>query len=258
MEGLGTDSELFHEVFIEGPLEALISQCDAITATSLVGLSNSLLQSARVSATLCTSQPFGLPCVLHSHPMKKPWEYGEDLPICCECMLTPLDRFSSDAMMTNVISEQRADSNGDWIVMVGLEWKWELVNVYTCHRIPLPSVTQFEATKSSLAFMEDDHPLTLQKIVICDVPTTAGEYTDFSLVAVFDYKIFVLEGNAPNGWIVLENQFEHFSKYCDAIIHNDLVLAIATNGSVYAWDPERFGKISSLYSVLALLFFDVS
>jgi hypothetical protein len=48
MVGLGTDSddpELFHEVFTEGPLEALISQCDAITAASLVGSSNSFLQS---------------------------------------------------------------------------------------------------------------------------------------------------------------------------------------------------------------------
>jgi hypothetical protein len=76
-------------------------------------------------------------------------------------MLTPLDRFSSDAVMLNEISEQRASSNGDWIVTVGLEWKWELVNMYTRHMIPLPSVTQFKATKSSFAFAEDDHPLTL-------------------------------------------------------------------------------------------------
>jgi hypothetical protein len=172
-------------------------------------------------------------------------------------MLTLLDRFSSDAVIPNDISEQWLGSNGDWIVTVGLEWKWELVNMYTRHRIPLPSMTQFEATKSSLAFTEDDHPLTLHKIVICDVPTATGEYIDFSLVAIFHYKIAILEGNSPNGWIVLENQFQRFSKYCGVIIHNDLLFAVATNGSVYAWDPKHFGKISSLYSVLASIFFDV-
>jgi hypothetical protein len=172
-------------------------------------------------------------------------------------MLTLLDRFSSDAVIPNDISEQRAGSNGDWIIMVGLEWKWELVNMYTRHMIPLPSVMQFEATKSSLAFAKDDHPLTLHKIVICHVPAATGEYTDFSLIAVFHYKIAILEGNSPNGWIVLENQFQRFSKYCDAIIHNNLSFAVAMNGSVYAWDPRHFGKISSLYSVLALIFFDV-
>jgi hypothetical protein len=49
MAGLGMDSddpELFHEVFSEGPLEALISQCDAITDASLVSSSNTFLQSA--------------------------------------------------------------------------------------------------------------------------------------------------------------------------------------------------------------------
>jgi hypothetical protein len=153
---------------------------------------------------IIASQPFGLPCVLHSHPTNKPWEYGEDLPIDCECMLTLP---SSDAVMPNHISEQRAGSNGDWTVTFGLEWKWDRVNMYTRHRIPLPSVMQFKTNESSLVFAKDDHPLTLQKIVICDVPTTAREYTDFSLIAVIDYKIALLERNAPNGWIVIENQF---------------------------------------------------
>ncbi|KAK1685942.1 hypothetical protein QYE76_046790 [Lolium multiflorum] len=83
------DSELFQKVFSEGPLEELVTRCDVITAASLVGSSKLFFDSANDSATLSFSLPFGLPCVLHSHPTK----------VARDCKLTPLDRFSSDAVM---------------------------------------------------------------------------------------------------------------------------------------------------------------
>ena len=93
----GDVAELFNNVFTEGPLEELINHCDVITSASLIGSSNLFLQSAKLSATLHKSRPFGLPCILHSHLTRKPWEYNEAWPVGSECSLMPLDRLSSDA-----------------------------------------------------------------------------------------------------------------------------------------------------------------
>ena len=103
----------------EGPFEELINQCDVVTSTCLVGSSNIFLQSAMLSATIAASQPFGLPCILHTHPTRRSWEYNQPWPVGMECSLTPLDRLSSDSLMPNSFSEQREGSNGDWIVTVG-------------------------------------------------------------------------------------------------------------------------------------------
>ena len=70
-------AKLFHKVFTEGPLEELINQCDVITSSSLIGSSNLFLESEKLSATLPKSRPFGLPCILHSHPTRRPWEYND-------------------------------------------------------------------------------------------------------------------------------------------------------------------------------------
>jgi hypothetical protein len=240
-------SGLFHKVFTEGPLEVLISQCDAITAASLVGSSKSILQSAKYSATLPASQPFGLPCVLCCDPADKPWEFKEDLPVHSKCKLVPLDRFSYDGLMPHGKDEERAGANGDWIAMVGPKGKWNLLNVYTHRKIKLPSLTKkFETTRNPLIFEYQGAAIQLQKIAICQVPTAARGYKDFSLVAIFDFAIAYLHGEYPRTWIFLENQFQYGAIYCDAIIHNGLVFAVTELGNVYAWDPNQFGNISSL------------
>ncbi|KAK1620711.1 hypothetical protein QYE76_026228 [Lolium multiflorum] len=234
-------SGLFHKVFTEGPLEVLISQCDAITAASLVGSSKSILQSAKYSATLPASQPFGLPCVLCCDPADKPWEFKEDLPVHSKCKLVPLDRFSYDGLMPHGKDEERAGANGDWIAMVGPEGKWNLLNVYTHRKIKLPSLRKkFETTRNPLIFEYQRSAIQLQKIAICQVPTAARGYEDFSLVAIFDFAIAYLHGEYPGTWIILENQFENGAIYCDAIIHNGLVFAVTELGNVYAWDPNQF------------------
>ena len=89
------DSQLFQEVFTEGSLEELMTRCDVITAASLVGSSKLHIDSAKHSATLHASQPFGLPCVLHSHPTTRPWECNEYFERKgTACKLMPLDRFA--------------------------------------------------------------------------------------------------------------------------------------------------------------------
>ncbi|KAK1609562.1 hypothetical protein QYE76_033235 [Lolium multiflorum] len=230
------------KVFTEGPLEVLISQCDAITAASLVGSSKSILQSAKYSATLPASQPFGLPCVLCCDPADKPWAvFKEDLPVHSKCKLLPLDRFSYDGLMPHGKDEERAGANGDWIAMVGPEGKWNLLNVYTHRKIKLPSLrNKLETTHNPLIFEYQRSAIQLQKIAICQVPTAARGYKDFSLVAIFDFAIAYLHGEYPREWIFLENQFQYGAIYCDAIIHNGLVFAVTELGNVYAWDPNQF------------------
>ncbi|KAK1668403.1 hypothetical protein QYE76_056562 [Lolium multiflorum] len=243
-------SGLFHKVFTEGPLEVLISQCDAITAASLVGSSKSILQSAKYSATLPASQPFGLPCVLCCDPADKPWVFKEDLPVHSKCKLLPLDRFSYDGLMPHGKDEERAGANGDWIAMVGPEGKWNLLNVYTHRKIKLPSLRKkLETTRNPLIFEYQRSAIQLQKIAICQVPTAARGYKDFSLVAIFDFAIAYLHGEYPRTWIFLENQFQYGAIYCDAIIHNGLVFAVTELGNVYAWDPNQFAAGGTFMSI---------
>ena len=155
------------------------------------------------------------------------------------------------------LNEQWAGANGDWIVTVGLGFKWGLVNVYTRRKIPLPPIEGFDETDNALLFHEvgeeeEGVTLKLQKIVICKVPTADKGYEDFSLIAIFDHAIAVLNGIALYGWTILKNQFlGYYSTYSDAIMHEDLLFAVTASGTLYAWEPRSFGKFSSLCSVLA-------
>ncbi|KAK1682790.1 hypothetical protein QYE76_043638 [Lolium multiflorum] len=243
-------SGLFHKVFTEGPLEVLISQCDAITAASLVGSSKSILQSAKYSATLPASQPFGLPCVLCCDPADKPWAvFKEDLPVHSKCKLLPLDRFSYDGLMPHGKDEERAGANGDWIAMVGPEGKWNLLNVYTHRKIKLPSLRKkLETTRNPLIFEYQRSAIQLQKIAICQVPTAARGYQDFSLVAIFDFAIAYLHGEYPRTWIFLENQFQYGAIYCDAIIHNGLVFAVTELGNMDGGERAKKPILSEMTS----------
>jgi hypothetical protein len=66
--------------------------------------------------------------------------------------------------------------------------------VYTHYKISLPSVSLLEVTTDPFTFMHYGHPIRLRKIVICQAPTVAEEYTDLYLVTIFDYAISILEG----------------------------------------------------------------
>jgi hypothetical protein len=68
------------------------------------------------------------------------------------CLLTPLDRFSSDAVMPTSLffGKNWAGSNRDWITSVAYGGKWELVNVYTHYKFSLPSLSLLEATTISI------------------------------------------------------------------------------------------------------------
>ncbi|KAK1632184.1 hypothetical protein QYE76_006499 [Lolium multiflorum] len=194
-------------------------------------------------------KPFGLPCVLCCDPADKPWVFKEDLPVHSKCKLVPLDRFSYDGLMPHGKDEERAGANGDWIAMVGPEGKWNLLNVYTHRKIKLPSLRKkFETTRNPLIFEYQRSAIQLQKIAICQVPTAARGYKDFSLVAIFDFAIAYLHGEYPRTWIFLENQFQYGAIYCDAIIHNGLVFAVTELGNMDGGERAKKPILSEMTS----------
>ena len=53
----------------------------------------------------------------------------------------PLDNDTYDVKMPSLEGKAWAGANGDWIVYIGYNCEWELVNVYTRHRVPLPKIS---------------------------------------------------------------------------------------------------------------------
>ncbi|KAK1579913.1 hypothetical protein QYE76_016802 [Lolium multiflorum] len=248
-------------VFPDGPLEEIASRCDVITAASLVGSCKFYHDSATQSVALPASQPFGMPCVLHTHQTEVPPAHNpfsrvhkfkqegaqKDKQHDAKdrkgtlCQLTPLDRISSDAVIPDGGTGMWAGANGDWIALLGFPWNWELVNVYTGRRIPLPPISEFKSTPDKLVFESNDQHLQLLKIAICRVPTAASNYTSFSVLAIFNAAIAVLHC-ASSRWTVLDNQFLAYG-YSDAIIHKGIVFAVTQTGEVYAWNQLSWGPL---------------
>jgi hypothetical protein len=157
-------------VFPDGPLEEIASRCDVITAASLVGSCKFYHDSATQSVALPASQPFGLPCVLHTHQTEVPPAHNPFYRVHkfkqegaqkdkqhdakdrkgTLCQLTPLDMISSDAMIPDDGIGMWAGANGDWIALLGFPWNWELVNVYTGRRIPLPQYVSLNPPRINL------------------------------------------------------------------------------------------------------------
>ena len=54
------------------------------------------------------------------------------------CKLMPLDNDTCDVKMPSLQGKAWAGANGDWVVYIGYNCEWELVNVYIRQRIPLP------------------------------------------------------------------------------------------------------------------------
>ena len=165
------------------------------------------------------------------------------------CKLMPLDNDMCDVKMPSLKGKSWAGANGDWVVYIGYNCEWELVNVYTRQRIPLPKISEcpeVEHTDDLRTFKYDHGDCRLLKIAICRVPNRSWNYKNYQvvaifdkLVAIFDKLVAVLRGST--GWILLKNQFQYMDVYCDAIEYEGLVFAATTRGTVFAWDPRSFG-----------------
>ena len=57
------------------------------------------------------------------------------------CKLMPLDNDMYDVKMPSLEGKAWAGANEDWVVYIVSNCEWELVNVYTCDRVPLPKIS---------------------------------------------------------------------------------------------------------------------
>ena len=88
-----------------------------------------------------------------------------------------------------------AGANGYWVVYIGYNYEWELVNVYTHHRVPLSKITdcpKVEHTDDLHTFKYDHADCRLQKIAICWVPNRTWNYKNYEVVAIFDKLVAVV------------------------------------------------------------------
>ena len=100
----------------------------------------------------------------------------------------PLDNDTCDVKMPSLKGKAWAGANGDWVVYIGYNYEWELVNVYTRHRVPLPQVSEcpeFEHTDDLRMFKYDHGDCLVQNIAICRVPNRSWDYMNYHIVAIF-------------------------------------------------------------------------
>ena len=132
-------------------------------------------------------------------------------------------------------------ANGDWVVYIGSNCEWELVNVYTRHWVPLPKISDFPEVEHigyDRTFNYGHGECHLQKVAICQVPDRSWDLMDYGVVSIFDKLVAFL--HSSTGWILLKNQFLYKDEYCDAIQYEGLVFAATTRGTIFAWDPCAF------------------
>ena len=154
----------------------------------------------------------------------------------------PLDNDTCDVKMPSLEGKAWAGVNGYWVLYIGSNYEWELVNVYTHHRVPLPKISddclEVEYTGILCEFKYDHADCHLRKIAICRVPNRSWGYRNAYVVAIFDKLVAVLHDSTQ--WILLKNQFLYMDVYCDAIEYEGLVFTATTRGIVFAWDPRSF------------------
>ena len=154
----------------------------------------------------------------------------------------PLDIDTCDVKMPSLEHKAWAAANGDWVVYIGYNCEWELVNVYTRHRVPLPKILEcpeVEHIGILRTFKYDHGDCHLRKIEICRVPNRSWNYTNYEVVAIFDKLVAVLASTTR--WILLKNQFLYTDEYYHAVQYEGLVFAATTRGTIFAWNPDAFG-----------------
>ena len=108
---------------------------------------------------------FDLPYLLRHDPARSRADDGS----LALCKLMPLDNDTCDVKMPSLKRKALAGANGDRVVYIGYNYEWELVNVYTRHRIPLPKISdclEVEHTDTLRTFKYDHGDCHLQKIAI--------------------------------------------------------------------------------------------
>ena len=150
----------------------------------------------------------------------------------------PLDNDTYDVKMPSLKGKAWAGANRDWVVYIGYNCEWELVNVYSRHRVPLRKISddcpEVEYTGVLREFKYDHADCRLRKIAIRQVPNHSWGYRNAYVVVIFDKIVAIVRGST--GWILLKNQFLYTDVYSDAIEYEGLVFAATTHGTVFAWN----------------------
>ena len=140
MEGIGRKRPRYSWPDLnDDTVEELIDQCDVITSASMAGSFKTILDSTN---NIITSNPrvqerFDLPYLL----CYKPVRMGADDGGLTLCKLMMHDNDTCDVKMPSLKGKAWAGANGDWVVYIGSNCEWELVNVYTRQRIRLPKIS---------------------------------------------------------------------------------------------------------------------
>ena len=118
----------------------LIDRCDVITSASMAGSFKPILGSTNniITRNLRVKERFDLP-YLRRRDTNDYWR-GDDRGLAL-CKLMPLDNDTYDVKMPSLEGKAWAGTNGDWVVYIGSNCEWELVNVYSRHRVPLPKIS---------------------------------------------------------------------------------------------------------------------
>ena len=121
-------------------VEELIDRCDVITSASMAGSFKPILDSTNniIARNPRVKEQFDLPYLLRCDP--DDWHCHDGGRALCRLM--PLDNDTYDVKMPSLEGKAWAGANGDRVVYIGSNCEWELVNVYTRDRVPLPKYQQ--------------------------------------------------------------------------------------------------------------------
>ena len=139
MEGIGRKRPRYSCPDLKDDVaEELIDRCNVITSASMADSFKPILNSTNniITRTPRVQEWFDLPYLLRRDPAD--WQRGNEGLALCKLM--PLDNDTYDVKMPLLEGKAWAGANGDWVVYIGSNCEWELVNVYTRQRIPLPEI----------------------------------------------------------------------------------------------------------------------
>ncbi|KQK14997.2 hypothetical protein BRADI_1g20045v3 [Brachypodium distachyon] len=189
--------------------------------------------------------PFELPCLLM--PDLATWKDYDNQDEWV-VNVVPLDMPPFRANMPFLHDKFWVGGKGDWLATINKAGHCSLVNIYTRRVIDLPSMETAKIHRRGPSdmcemFQMGWTQLKLQKIVVCQVPTEAGAYSDYKLIALFDHTVAYLRGN-EHGWRSLRNSFVGVPRNSDAIEHNGIIFVVeADDGSILCWDRANNGDI---------------
>ncbi|KAK1652284.1 hypothetical protein QYE76_070089 [Lolium multiflorum] len=192
------------------------------------------------------------PCLLM--PDSAHWHYDDSSAHHTVYHVVPLDHPRRTAILPFMDNRFWVGMNGDWIAGVDSGGNWFLANIYTHQEISLPSSETCNIFREEWIGFPDLPPerymtygraMFLLKIVICEVPTKAGHYSDYKLIALFNSGLAYL-ANGSQEWRLF-SLASWGVDYSDAIEHNGFIVAVdGWTGTTYCWDQSQAASVPSL------------